>query len=165
MAGKLIDYLALAGLLIAIIFAVRYYSTGQNETIVVVVVDGDSLRLNGRDIRLFGIDAPEYRQSCRLANGTSYRCGRDASTFLRKLVSGRPVKCRQIDIDRYDREISTCTAGETDLNQAMVESGWAVAYLRYSSSYAGAERQARKTRRGIWRGKFTQPENWRRQNR
>ncbi|HLA03356.1 MAG TPA: thermonuclease family protein, partial [Aestuariivirga sp.] len=29
------------------------------------VVDGDSLRKGDTDIRLHGIDAPEYRQSCR----------------------------------------------------------------------------------------------------
>lgn len=161
---KLLDYFLLAGLVVGIIFIIRYYGPGQSDPRV-VVLDGDSLRLKGRDIRLYGIDAPEYGQSCQLANGKSYKCGRDARTFLRKLVAGHSVKCRQIDLDRYDRDIAVCTAGETELNLAMVESGWAVAYLSHSFNYARAEKKARKAGRGIWRGKFVEPEDWRAENR
>ena len=30
------------------------------------IIDGDSLIVNGQEIRLLGIDAPEYRQECSL---------------------------------------------------------------------------------------------------
>jgi len=163
MVRKLIDYLLLTGLVVGIIFLVRYYGIGQNEA-EVVVLDGDSLRLKGRDVRLYGIDAPEYKQSCKLANGKSYGCGRDARTFLRKLVRGHLVKCRNIDLDRYQRDIAICTAGDTELNLAMVKNGWAVAYLNHSFTYARAEKQARKAKLGIWRGAFVKPEDWRAEN-
>ena len=161
---KVLDYLFLIGLVSAIIFFYRYYGVGENEA-EVVVLDGDSLRLKGRDIRLYGIDAPEYSQPCQLANGKPYRCGRDARSFLRKLVRGHTVKCRNIDVDRYDRDVAVCKAGETELNLAMVKNGWAVAYLNHSFTYAKAERLARKARLGIWRGEFVEPEDWRAENR
>ena len=42
------------------------------------VKDGDTLSLGARDIRLFGIDAPEARQMCARADGTPWACGRAA---------------------------------------------------------------------------------------
>ena len=99
---KIFDYLLLTTIVVAITFGIRHYGLTQNEA-AVVVLDGDSLRIKGNDIRLYGIDAPEYRQSCKLANGKSYLCGRDSKRFLRKLISGQAVECRQIDLDRYDR--------------------------------------------------------------
>ncbi len=38
------------------------------------VIDGDTIEIHGRRIRLYGIDAPESGQSCE-ANGGTYRCG------------------------------------------------------------------------------------------
>ncbi len=45
------------------------------------VVDGDTLDIQGKRIRLHGIDAPESRQTCQTETQT-YRCGRDATTAL-----------------------------------------------------------------------------------
>ena len=39
------------------------------ETGPVRVIDGDSLRRGDAEIRLSGIDAPEYRQSCKDEKG------------------------------------------------------------------------------------------------
>lgn len=129
------------------------------------VIDGDSLRPadNGHDVRLQGIDAPELGQRCRDANGRDYKCGRRARSHLKAIIAGRNVKCRVMDIDRYQRSISLCHAGDTELNQQMVADGWAVAYRL--PVYFRAERGAKKARKGIWQGEFDNPENWRRLNR
>jgi endonuclease YncB( thermonuclease family) len=42
-------------------------------------------------------------------------------------------------------------AGE-NLNAWMVQEGWALAYVKYSSAYRGAEEDAKSHRRGLWRG-------------
>src|SRR5690242_19112426 len=55
------------------------------------IVDGDSMRLGGRSIRLEGIDAPEWDQTCLDQSGRSWRCGRAASRALRERTRGQTV--------------------------------------------------------------------------
>ena len=52
-----------------------FFSEAANAK--VKVVDGDSFFLDGREIRLFGIDAPEYGQYCfdRYNNKPPMNCG------------------------------------------------------------------------------------------
>lgn len=45
------------------------------------VIDGDTLEIHGQRIRLFGIDAPESRQTCE-ADAQTYRCGQQAVRSL-----------------------------------------------------------------------------------
>lgn len=125
------------------------------------VVDGDSLEIAGQDIRLHGIDAPEDGQTCRDTTGRSWDCGRAAEQRLAALVSGRTPACRGIERDRYGRLVAVCEAGGTDLGAAMVASGLAVAYRRYSHAYVTEETDARNARRGMWAGSFETPEDWR----
>lgn len=125
------------------------------------VIDGDTLEVAGHAIRLHGIDAPEADQSCRL--GTErYRCGHIATVRLEKLAGSR-VSCAPRDRDRYGRIVGVCRNGAgQDLGRAMVLSGWALAYRRYSRRYIDAERTARRAGRGLWRGDFVPPWDWRR---
>jgi endonuclease YncB( thermonuclease family) len=126
--------------------------------------DGDSLVLNGTDVRLHGIDAPEYNQSCSSPAG-EYGCGREALDALRDLLRGRIISCTAIEIDRYGRAVSICRDGTLEINAEMVRLGWAVAYLRHSAAYLRSENQAKAARRGIWQGKFELPENYRQRHR
>ncbi len=158
------DALALAGLIAASVFVVRYL-TPATQFSAIMVIDGDSLRSGLEDIRLHGIDAPEYGQMCTRSDGSDYACGKDAARHLRRLIAGAPIDCRIIDTDRYNRTIAVCTAGSRELNQAMVEDGWAVAYTKHSLGYVTAEQDARDAKRGIWQGWFEQPSAWRERNR
>lgn len=120
------------------------------------VIDGDTLTINGRRIRLAGIDAPEMEQTCQ-RRGQAYACGEDARDELKSLITGRQVRCTGGRADKYKRLLADCRADETDLNREMTEKGWAVAYGRY----AGEEEMARTMRRGLWAGTFQQPQDWR----
>lgn len=51
------------------------------------VIDGDSLRVGGTGVRLFGVDAPEYSQSC-FSNGSPVACGIMAKDALEGLIGG-----------------------------------------------------------------------------
>lgn len=128
----------------------------------VKVIDGDSLLVNGVEMRLEGIDAPEYKQICYDRKKQPYRCGIKAHDYMSELVKKGKVHCKKLSVDRYHRQVSICYAGKTDLNREMVKAGWAVAYDRYSDMYVSDEKEAKKAKRGIWQGKFMKPELWRR---
>ena len=122
----------------------------------VVVNDGDSLTLAGERIRLLGIDAPEFDQTCRKA-GEDYPCGRQSREALAGLIGGRTVSCSVQGRDRYDRLLATCTAGPDELNRYQVQAGWAIAY----GGYDAEEKTARDRQAGIWAGSFDRPQHWR----
>jgi endonuclease YncB( thermonuclease family) len=129
------------------------------------IKDGDSFVLRGKQVRLHGIDAPEYRQTCESAKGKDYPCGKDAAKALRELLRGRNITCTEIERDRYRRSVSVCRNGEVELNKEMVRLGWAIAYRRHSRNYVVAEREAKAAKRGLWSGKFAMPEDYRNQTR
>ena len=130
------------------------------------VIDGDSLRAGHLDIRLIGIDAPELRQACRDGDGREWPCGRAAREQLRALASRGDIACAAHGDDRTSRTLAVCSAGDiADLGEAMVRAGYAVDASGFTSRYAAAEAQARAQRRGIWRGPFEHPQDWRAGNR
>ena len=159
---RLFDYALTAilfGLLALVAARIDRLNT-RREQGVVTVNDGDSLTLGATRIRLRGIDAPEYTQSCT-RDGADYACGRMARQALVALIGGRPVTCDGWQKDRYGRLLGDCTAGGVELNRALVDAGWAVAYGDFESE----EATARAARRGIWAGSFIEPQEWRRGHR
>jgi endonuclease YncB( thermonuclease family) len=151
--------------LAAILLALRQFGLVAPETGQFRAVDGDSLRRGDIELRLHGIDAPELHQECQRADGAAYACGREARAQLAKLVAGADLTCIVIESDRYGRQVATCSAGNTDINAEMVQSGWATAYTRHGSDYLAEEQSARSAGRGIWQGRFEQPEAWRNRHR
>lgn len=125
----------------------------------VYVIDGDTVILGKIHIRLKGIDAPEMQQQCVQA-GTPYDCGREARNILRSRIGKSSIRCEKEGRDQYGRELARCYLAETDLNGWMVEQGWAVSY----GDYQREERDARRSQRGIWAGKFEQPSLWRKEH-
>lgn len=128
------------------------------------IVDGDELRIAGRRIRLKGVDAPDPAQTCR-ANGAVWQCGANATFALSQMVGRNWVVCRGRDSDAAGRFLGDCyVAGfeGPNLNAWMVRDGWAIADLAQTIALAGEEDAARAARRGLWRGDFVLPEEWRR---
>jgi len=109
---RLFDYALTAILfgLLALVAARMDRLNTRREQGVVTVNDGDSLTLGATRIRLRGIDAPEYTQSCTRF-GADYACGRMARQALVALIGGRPVTCDGWQKDRYGRLLGDCTAG------------------------------------------------------
>lgn len=120
------------------------------------VVDGDSLVIGKRRLRLKGIDAPELAQRCR-RDGVAYGCGTDAASHLRGLIGGGQVQCLGEGVDRYGRDLVRCQANGVALNEAMVRSGHAVAF----GDYEAEQDLARNGRLGLWAGEFDLPKQWR----
>jgi endonuclease YncB( thermonuclease family) len=122
------------------------------------IIDGDSLEVDGVTIRLFGIDAAEWRDPG----------GREATADLRRLVGGRDPDCRRVDTDRYGRTVALCSVGGADLSLSMVRAGWAVAWCDYLRrqrpallpAFQAAEADARGARRGMWARPFRAWRAW-----
>jgi endonuclease YncB( thermonuclease family) len=123
-------------------------------------IDGDSLMVSGRQMRLKGLDAPESRQTCEIA-GKSVACGREATLALRRWLGRGPVTCTGNEIDRYARLLVVCRVNGQDIGADLVRRGLAVDY----GGYATEEAEARKDERGVWAGTFERPEAWRRRMR
>lgn len=124
-------------------------------------IDGDSFYIGTKEIRLQGIDAPELQQSCTDENQAKYLCGKLAKDALSALLKNKVIKCKWNELDRYGRSTSFCRDGELDINGEMVRQGWAVAYRKYSNAYVQQEREAKAAQRGIWRGQFELPSDYR----
>ena len=138
--------------------------------LVLTVQDGDSLKVRCEDapprsvpvtVRIHAIDAPEYGQAH----------GRRARQVLSRLVDRQPVQLHCVDTDAYGRRVCQVfkpatavhapgtPAAPQDVGLAMVESGLAWWYRRYSAAqtpqdrarYEAAETTARSERIGLWR--------------
>ena len=72
------------------------------------VVDGDSLRVAGLNIRLFGIDAPERDQTCVTDAGVRWDCGAQVTRLVRQQLRGKVVTCDLRDKDDFDRDLAVC---------------------------------------------------------
>ena len=127
------------------------------------VADGDSIDIGRLRMRLFGIDAPELAQRCLDASGRPYDCGETAARALQDLVRNNPLRCVSHGIDQFGRTLAVCTAGDVELNAAMVEAGNAVAYREGTLAYVPAEGRARAAKRGLWAGWFEMPKDFRRE--
>src|SRR5205823_10933097 len=95
------------------------------------VIDGDTIDMAGTRIRLWGIDAPETRQTCEGQDGQTYECGRDSKAVMVELTRDRVVTCDPRDRDRYQRVVAVCRTEAGDVNAAIVRRGWAVDWPRY----------------------------------
>ena len=152
---KLLKPLKLLSIIIIFVCNVAYAE-------VVIVKDGDTIKIGSRNIRLFGIDAPELKQKCYYLNDESWDCGRQAAKFLQELIGEQMPSCEAKSIDLYKREVAICYIGNQELNKIMVEKGFAIAYKQYSKKYVSDENNARKSFAGIWNSSFMEPSQWRR---
>ena len=103
---------------------------GTVEARVARVVDGDTFKLSGQSqsIRVWGLDAPERNK----AGGSA------ATAALNALISGQTLSCVVVDIDRYQRLVGQCFLPDgRDITAAMIMTGTATEYCRYSKGYYG----------------------------
>ena len=124
-------------------------------------IDGDTIEIHGRRVRLNGIDAPESRQVCEDAAKRDVPCGRQSAFFLADLMARHVVTCRAEGTDKYRRTIASCEVQGRDIGDAMVRAGHALAYRKYSMRYVGAEDAAKAAKAGMWRYDFLPAWEWR----
>ena len=108
------------------------------------VIDGDTLAVNGRVIRLSGIDAPEIGQTCD-HNGHPWSCGVTAALDLRKSLTMSRLSGLYCRIERKARywEEATCSASDKDLAESPRGQGAADTILLVESHYLGVVDRAK----------------------
>ncbi|MDX2028450.1 MAG: thermonuclease family protein [Alphaproteobacteria bacterium] len=111
------------------------------------ITDGDRLRVNGFDLRLFGIVPPQLSASF----------GPQARAAVDTLTAGQTVTCSIRDRDRDGRFLATCrNASNADLALELLRRGLAVAArgslgtTEYATPYLAAEQSAQIQKIGIW---------------
>lgn len=123
------------------------------------IIDGDSLEIGSERIRLVGLDAPEFTQSCKNNKKEKYPCGKEALKFLTNLIGKDEVKCIPHKKDKYNRHLSTCYVNNKDINAELVKNGYAIVYLE--SNYQKEQDFAKSHKKGLWSGKFMHPRLYR----
>lgn len=126
------------------------------------VIDGDSLVIkqgrNEREVRLYGIDAPEHRQPW----------SREARNALSKMVTGYDLRIEPVETDRYERTVARVYRVDDNLpvNAELVSGGHAWVYRKYTrdKDLLHREQLARNARAGLWQLPVSQrkpPWDWR----
>ncbi len=130
----------------------------------VEVVDGDTLKMDGKIIHLFGVDAPEIKQQCRIY-GVAWPCGERAGVILSRLIAKKPVRCDIVSTNKTTEDAplqAHCYNYENvNLNSAIIGAGMAVPVLKQTRRYVTAGYSAQIQRLGLWSGRFIPPALWR----
>lgn len=128
---------------------------------VIHIWDGDSLVISTpegpRQIRIFGIDAPEKTQPFN----------DQARQYLQQLILNQEVLIEEIDQDNYKRMVAKITLREQDIASMMVTAGFAWVFHRYNRDpkMLELEKKAKKEKRGLWQQNSpTAPWIWRKQH-
>ncbi|MEM8971634.1 MAG: thermonuclease family protein [Pseudomonadota bacterium] len=126
------------------------------------VIDGNTLEIEGRQVRLLGIDAPEAAQELQLTTGGTDFLGRGAAMMLRSLITENSIRC-QLSTQKDGRglPLATCFNDTVDVAAEMIASGMARTSASYLSPYAGVETKAKANKKGFWRDQSEAPWSFR----
>ena len=162
---------------ILLIFFFLTYNDVKSEEIKIIsgiakVTDGDTIRIEGKKIRFFGIDAPEKKQQCKkpwltisfISFSKDYPCGQISTDKLKKKINNKLLICKWSNKDRYKRYIAECFKNKVNINEWMVRNGYAIAYVKYSKKFIFQENIAKREKLGLWAGSFEKPWDYRKKN-
>ncbi|TWB46172.1 thermonuclease family protein [Nitrospirillum pindoramense] len=123
--------------------------------------EGDTLLVDGGEIKLYGIDAPDPGQTCQNRRGASYDCFAQATKELQAIVQDKIVRCTTKESPPKQRRLGVCTVEGRDVAGIMVRAGWALAYTALSPDYYSVQVLAMSHRAGMWGGRVEAPWLWR----
>jgi endonuclease YncB( thermonuclease family) len=128
-----------------------------------VAIDGDSIRFKNYEVRLMGIDAPEYSQTCLNAFNQEYPCGRISKIYLANILRNQKVTCKYAKKDIYNRYLAECFVDKLNINHEIIKNGMAIIYDFNDTNpiVESLENQARINKIGVWQGAFEKPKDYR----
>ena len=165
--------LNLSSFIIIILFSISFSYSDENNITKgkAIVVDGDTIKIKGEQIRFGGIDAPESfffgkKQSCVL-NNVEILCGKLSKDKLIEKIGNQIVNCKiEKNKDRYSRLIGECFLKNESLSVFMVKNGYAFDYPKYSNGkFRKHQIYAKNLSLGLWKMQFEYPWIWRKKNR
>ncbi|MEN8200020.1 MAG: thermonuclease family protein [Thermodesulfobacteriota bacterium] len=151
-------YLILLSITFILVFTSQKALADQTGTAFVEkIIDGDSILVSYRSettqVRLWGIDTPEYSQSY----------SKVAKKYTGRLVNKKRVRLEVKDWDNYGRMVAMVTMEDGKcLNEELLKAGLAWVHIYYCkepicNNWYGYEKRARKERIGLWREKTPLP--------
>ena len=170
LSSRLFRHIFLALFALLLCFSIGYT---YDKATVVRVVDGDTLKIemNGHEeaVRLIGIDTPESKINKKAKKDsmksnqdveTITSMGKEAARYVRSLVRKGDMVGIEFDVqrrDKYNRLLVYAYLSDGKmLNEEIVKAGYAniMTYppnVRYQDRFVRAFREARDTRRGLYR--------------
>ena len=154
------------GLFLAIAYGLLAGAPSAADTIAgdTIVIDGRTLEVSGQLVRLWGLDSPDLNQTCTWGEKV-IPCGRLAQGALKDLIIGAAIRCERRQVLEPSPSIAICFADSYDIGANLIHTGWALAHDPTSPVYRETERKARAAKRGLWRGDFARPSDWRAKSR
>lgn len=113
------------------------------------VRDDGALQIAGQLVYLYGIYIPPTDQTCYTFI-RPLRCSSRAALALDFKISGDFVRCQTRFANPDGSLVASCTSGEDDLSEWMLQKGWAVALPDAPFAYAAMEKIAQARGLGIW---------------
>ena len=101
-----------------------------------------------QEVRLAGLDAPEWDQKARHRDGYWFNHGKRVKSALIQEIGGKHVHVSVESVDKFGRLLGTVTHKGRDIGEWLVREGHAIA--AYSDRYMHVEREAREAKRGMW---------------
>jgi endonuclease YncB( thermonuclease family) len=144
--------------------ALSLASTAHADAVIsgpACVIDGNSIQIGGKvrkgecwggiNVRLHGSNAPKPGEICKGRMSRKYACGDEAKKELANMIRLHEISCYHLD-GEFDGKLPvvTCLSGRLDLAREMVLRGLAKATGDKATRYNLEERDAKKSRRGIW---------------
>ncbi len=124
------------------------------------VTDGDGVRVCGQEVRFANLDAPEWDQPAKHADGYWFRHGRHVKRALSRKIGGKDIVVDIEEYDKFGRAVGTVTCNGEDIGAWLVREGHAIAC--YGRRYKSIEQEAKAARKGMWSHAVNiDPRQWR----
>ena len=150
--------MSLIKLSLYLFFGILIFSSANSD--LLIVTDGDTIRIGDERIRFSGIDAPEIKQTC-IYQEIEFKCGEFSKNLLIEKISNQQVNCIRESTDQYGRTLAECFVGKESLSSYLVREGYAFAYRKYSDKFILDEEYAQSKGNGMWGMDFMFPWDFR----
>ena len=150
--------MSLIKLFLYLFFGILIFSSANSD--LLIVTDGDTIRIGDERIRFSGIDAPEIKQTC-IYQEIEFKCGEFSKNLLIEKISNQEVSCIRESTDQYGRTLAECFVGKESLSSYLVREGYAFAYRKYSDKFILDEEYAQSKGNGMWSMDFMFPWDFR----